>query len=292
MGKLIRDEILGFLRSVSDEKLRPGAVMSIPCDLYDETTRTGFVVHEIPGENFDGNLSDYYHSLADRAEHAGCHLIQIWEDLWLVKKQIIQSRLLSAFGKTVRVFARKTEIREISRQESNDFLNKNHLQGMANAGYKYGLFYDGVMMAVATFSKSRPIDRNGVIYRSHELIRYCSLLNTTVVGGLDKLLKHFIKEWQPDDIMTYADRDWSDGSVYRKLGFQQTEVTPSHIFWVDPESGMRIFPNKVNKLIHARGWVPQSAEIPDGTAVLKANGFRAVSNSGNLKFVLLLKSFS
>ena len=33
------------------------------------------------------------------------------------------------------------------------------------------------------------------------------------------MLKHFIKEVQPDDIMSYADLEWSEGAVYEQLGF-------------------------------------------------------------------------
>ena len=66
-------------------------------------------------------------------------------------------------------------------------------------------------MAVATFSGGRTLkfgDRKN--QRSYELIRFATLKEFVVIGGFDKLLKAFCKEHQPDDIMTYADRDWSD----------------------------------------------------------------------------------
>jgi hypothetical protein len=41
---------------------------------------------------------------------------------------------------------------------------------------------------------------------------------------MGKLLKAFIDEMHPDDIMSYADASWSNGDAYRKLGF--TEEPP------------------------------------------------------------------
>lgn len=40
---------------------------------------------------------------------------------------------------------------------------------------------------------------------------------------MGKLLKAFIGDVRPDDVMSYADASWSDGDVYRKLGFSQEE---------------------------------------------------------------------
>ncbi len=44
-----------------------------------------------------------------------------------------------------------------------------------------------------------------------------------VDGGMGKLLKAFIEDVGPDDVMSYADASWSDGDVYRKLGFTQED---------------------------------------------------------------------
>ncbi len=284
-----KEEIFEFIGSIAGNNLSAGPYMSVPCDIYDDKIRTGFVVHKVQEDAKIGSslLPD---RIAMGAEKVGFRLIQLWEDLWLTKKLIIQSRLRSVYGKTERVFARKTKILKIDKPEMNGFLEKNHLQGVANAGYKYGLFEGKHLVAIATFSKGRPMAREGGVYRSYELIRYCSLLNTTVVGGLDKLLKHFIKDKQPDDIMTYADRDWSDGSVYRQLGFERVDVSESQIFWVNPENGIRVFPNKAKQLIESKGW--DADEESDPASVLKARGYRAVYNAGSIKFILMLKGRS
>lgn len=285
-----KEEISDFIKSIAGNNLLQGPYMSVPCDIYDDKIRIGFIIHKAQEDSSIINSSLSPDRIAIEAEKAGFRLIQLWEDLWQTKKLIIQSRLRSVYGKTERVFARKTKILKIDKPEMNGFLEKNHLQGVANAGYKYGLYYNDRLIAIATFSKGRSIDRLAGVFRSYELIRYCSLLNTTVVGGLDKLLKHFMKDKQPDDIMTYADRDWSDGSVYKKLGFEQMDIVGPQTFWVDPDTGLRIFPNKTKQLIDSKRW--DAGEKSDPTSVLIAHGYRAVYNAGSLKFILMLKGRS
>ena len=49
--------------------------------------------------------------------------------------------------------------------------------------------------------------------------RFCNELGFSIVGGASKLLNYFVKNWKPKRIISYADRDWSIGSLYEKLGF-------------------------------------------------------------------------
>jgi hypothetical protein len=55
---------------------------------------------------------------------------------------------------------------------------------------------------------------------TYELFRFCNKLDTTVIGGADKLLKYFINTHNPKEIISYADRRWSQGGLYEKLGFE------------------------------------------------------------------------
>ena len=72
--------------------------------------------------------------------------------------------------------------------------------------------------------------------RSYELIRFCSKSGYTVAGGLTKLLQHFIREKQPGDIMTYVERQLSDGSSYIKAGFKKVGETEARSFCISGKS--------------------------------------------------------
>ena len=75
-------------------------------------------------------------------------------------------------------------------------------------------------MAVATFSNARKWVKGDKTIRSYEWTRYASLPHVRLSGGMGRLLKAFIKDTQPDDIMSYADLEWSEGAVYTQLGFE------------------------------------------------------------------------
>ncbi len=67
--------------------------------------------------------------------------------------------------------------------------------------------------------RARKWVKDGREVRSYEWVRYCSLPDVRVVGGMGKILEEFISQVRPDDIMTYSDPRWSDGDAYKALGF-------------------------------------------------------------------------
>ncbi len=198
-------------------------------------------------------------------------------------------------GLSERIPARLTQVRRIDKPTAGRFLQENHLQVVTNAKYKYGLFLPAryfrvlsvdfrlqpvnateLLVAVATFSHPRSITRNGTVHRSVELVRFANHLNCTVVGGLDKLLKAFVTDVQPDDIMTYADRDWSNGRSYEKLGFTRLETTEPNPFWVRPGEWIRHYPS----------------QLLDGLTEIEMadSGYIPVYNAGSVKFVKIYRN--
>lgn len=181
----------------------------------------------------------------------------LWEDLWKNNVEIVKSRLKSILGISMRIPARLTYSIRIDKATASEFLTKNHLQGSVLSKYRFGLYLPvkyfrvlssdfqvnditkDLLVAVATFSYARIFNQDEKPFRSCELIRFANLLNTTVVGGMDKLLNTFIKEIKPDDIMTYIDLEWSDGASYSRLGFEEISEKPPISFWLDTQTNER-----------------------------------------------------
>lgn len=216
------------------------------------------VLHCISLEHQIENGS-FFQDLSRQFTQKGVRIIHLWEDIWYTQQAIVQSRLLSVLGKSATIPARLTKSRRIDKPTLDQFLTENHLQIPTGAKFKYGLYlperyfrviekdknmftevlnetlegHEEILMAVASFSTARTFVREGVSYRSFELIRFANLKGFTVVGGFDKLLQTFIKDQNPDDIMTYADADWSGGASYEKLGFERIELTAPQSFGLD-----------------------------------------------------------
>ena len=81
---------------------------------------------------------------------------------------------------------------------------------------------------------------DGVRVRSFEWVRYASLPGVRVLGGMGKLLDRFVEEVGPEDVMTYADLEWSDGRAYRELGFRPAGPREPVEFAVDPATWRRM----------------------------------------------------
>jgi hypothetical protein len=209
-----------------------------------------------PKVNQDELLSQVSERL-ETARRDGLSAIVLWEDYWLAKKNIVQSRLAAMLGRSTKIPARLTLARRVDNATTTEFLKANHLNGSTMSKSRYGLFLpkryyrvlpegfvfdqsaDELLVAVATFSNARIFEQDGAPFRSHELIRFASLAGTNVVGALDKLLNAFIREKSPDDIMTYADLEWSDGRSYRRLGFEKRGNIPPREAYVDLSTMLR-----------------------------------------------------
>ena len=161
----------------------------------------------------------------------GIRLIHIFEDEWIYKKEIWKSMLRNAFGKTEnRVFARKCDIREVDAATAGSFLDENHIQGRCGSAVRYGLYYNDELVSLMTFGKTRHFI--GSSSHEYELLRFCNKLNTGVIGGASKLFKHFVDINKPNNVVSYADRRWSDGGLYDVLGFKLYNVSNPNYYYV------------------------------------------------------------
>jgi G:T-mismatch repair DNA endonuclease (very short patch repair protein) len=161
---------------------------------------------------------------------SGIQLISVWEDQIINKPNIIESIILSKlniFNK--RIYARDCVIKKITNNESNHFLDENHLQGKINANVCLGLYYNDDLVSVMTFGKKRKIMNHNNLENQYEMYRFCNKTNICVIGGASRLLKHFINNYEPSTIVSFASNDISNGKLYETLGFSKVDESIS--FW-------------------------------------------------------------
>lgn len=169
----------------------------------------------------DSNLNQNMNSW-QKLELPDFRKIAVLENDWTSKTQIVKSRILANFGQFTIIHGRNTIVKRIDKAEAETFLNTNHLQGSVSAKVKLGLFVKKTeqLVAVATFSGARMLNKNIAPQKSIELIRFANLLNTRVYGGLDKMLQYVFKNIEVADIMTYVDNSWGGGASLTKIGFE------------------------------------------------------------------------
>ena len=180
---------------------------------------------------------------AECLRRQGKKVICLWEDVWIRKNALVRMRLAGEIGGRERIFARSCTLQKIQKEEADLFFEATHLLGSAKAKHRYGLFYQNQLVAAAAFSGMRMVQRDKRHCRSAEWVRYASLPRTSVTGGMSKLLAAFVAEHHPDDVMSYANKEWSEGAAYLTLGFEQAGETPLQSYWLDPQT-MQRYPKK------------------------------------------------
>ena len=173
-----------------------------------------------------GKDKNYHLNKTLECEAHGYKLIHIFEHEWMNKQEIIKAKLKALFGvEQKRIYARKCIVKEISAAVKNEFLNNYHIQGEDKSEIKLGLYFSDELVAVMTFSKSRFNKKY-----EYELIRYAT--SKQVIGGAGKLLKYFERTYKPKSIITYADRRFSQGNMYNKLGFKLDHISKLNYLWI------------------------------------------------------------
>ena len=175
------------------------------------------------------------------------------------------------------VYARKCIIKEIDSKIKNEFLNQHHIQGEDKSKVKLGLFYEDELVAVMTFGKPR-FNKN----YEWELIRYAT--SKHVIGGAGKLLTYFERNFKPKSIITYADRRFSKGNMYCKLGFKLDHVSKPNFIWIDKKHNIKSRMNSQKfKII-----TDENKNLTAEQIMIKA-GFNKIYDCGNLVFTKLYK---
>jgi len=225
----------------------------------------------------------------DLCEKNGIHLLHIFENEWIMKKNIVKSIIKSKLGIIDnKIYARKTEIMEIfDNQLVKNFLKTNHIQGFVESKIKIGLFYNNELVSLMTFGKKRLSLGNSINNNDeYEMLRFCNKLNTSVVGGASKMLKYFIKKYQPNSIMTFADRRYSQGNLYKQLGFLFIKNTIPNYWYFKPHEYMLQHRFKFRKdVLIKEGFDPTKTEHQ----IMAERGYSRIYDSGSMKFELKLR---
>ena len=157
---------------------------------------------------------------------------------------------------------------------AKSFLFNNHLQGEINGRKYIGLFYDKELVSLLIMGKSRFNKKY-----EWEILRFCNKLNTTVLGGLSKLLKYFERKYNPKSIITYVDARYGIGTGYEKCGFKSLGMSsPSYYYikdYIQLESRFKYQKHKLSKIL--KKFDPTLTEWEN----MQLNGYDRIWDCGN-----------
>ena len=276
-------EILEFVKENTDELVLSGnrsTIYPLELDIYIPSLNLaieycGLYWHS----ELQGKDSSYHIHKLNECNKQNITLITIFEDEWTNKQEIVKSRIIQKLKKTDNIiYARKCIVSKIDNKIANEFVDVHHIQGKGQSAISYGLYHNSELVSVMTFSK--PSISKGSISSDNvwELNRFCSKINTSVVGGASKLFSKFIRDYDPISIFSYSDSRWNTGNVYNTIGFVFDSHTPPSYWYFKLPIVKRIhrFSLRKNKL--------DDQSLTEWQNRI-SNGYNRIWDCGNTKWI-------
>lgn len=283
--------IINFLRENDIQNIHPNIRNIIPyreLDIYLPDYNLaiefdGLYWHSSNNIKNDKKIKNQHLTKTKMCENRNIHLLHIFENEWENERtnSIWKSILKNKLNLSQKIFARKCQINIVNKNETKQFLLENHLQGYTPSSINIGLFYNNELYAIATFGFPR-YNKKYV----WELLRYACKKEFTVVGGFGKILSYF-KKYNYGSIITYADKRYSSGNLYKKCGFTELEDSSPNYFYCEPNfkclklhSRLKFQKHKLKDLLE------KFDESLTESENMFNNGYRKIWDCGNKVFVL------
>ena len=208
----------------------------------------------------------------------GIRLLQVFEDDFEDHRDIVLSVIRNALGATPRrIFARKCTVHDVPIEAYRAFLEANHLQGYSYADVRKGLYFEDELVELIG------VNTKGTHRDEPEMVRLCSKMDTSVVGGFSKLLRAS----GCSSLVSYVDPFVFSGSGYTKVGFEADGVNAPTYFYVRRGYHKRIprymFMRDRIKALHERGEL--SYYDPEETEAVNMykNDYYRIWNCGTIR---------
>ena len=213
----------------------------------------------------------------------GVKLIQIFEDEYVNKKEIVHNKLKHILGitdDTTKIMARKCEIVEINKNVAKLFLDENHIQGFSSSTIYLGAYHNKILIGVMSFKcETKTSDK-------WELTRYATKLDTICQGLGSKLFIHFTRLYKPSEVKSFADRRWTidvDNNLYTKIGFKLDKILNPDYHYIKPNEYERFHKFNFRKqTLHKKYGFPLTMTETEMVKELKAY---KIYDCGLLKYV-------
>lgn len=251
--------------------------------LYDFKVRNTLIeinpspTHNINWNPYGGKIIDnmYHFTKTINGKSQGYNVINVWD--WDDVHKIIY-----IINKNkIKIGARCCDVREICNKKCNEFLNKYHLQNSCKSQkIKIGLYYKDILLGVMTFGKPR-YNKN----YDWELLRLCYHKDYNIIGGSEKMFSYFIKNYNPNNILTYCDMSKFNGNIYEKLGFQPLKTIKPSKHWYNCKTNQHITDNLLRSNGFDRLFGGEFGKGSSNDDLMRFHGFVEIYDAGQKTFI-------
>jgi hypothetical protein len=227
-------KLFEFIKSICPTAIRTYKIGK-HLDIFVPELKLGFEYNGVYWHSDVKRAPDHHKKKVEHFYNHDIRYVQIWEDDWKNRQDVVKKFIINLIGKTKRIGARKTTIVELSQPEFTKFMDLNHMQGSTVSSVRLGLVYDGEIVAAMGFKETAS---NTKMKNGFELNRFA---NTNVNGAFAKLFKHFVSLRNPQFVSSFGDLEIIDKrkNVYLSNGFVQHAVIDPDYRYYDYRTKMR-----------------------------------------------------
>ena len=275
-------EIFDFLKSKNEKVINNDRSIISPfeIDIFLPEKNIGIEYNGLLWHSEKYGKEQYYHyNKMIRAEEKGVSLVQIFEDEYLHKKEIVKEKLLHIIGNNcgTKVMGRKCTVSLVDKSVGSQFMDKNHIQGHGLSTIYIGAFYDTKLIAAMSLLKRG---------EEWELTRYAGKMGYVLQGVAGKIFNFFVKNYNPCVVKTFADRRWTinrDKNLYTILGFKEDSIIQPDYRYILPNKAERFHKfNFRKKILNKKFGLPLSMTESEMTKEL---GYYKIWDCGLIKYI-------
>ena len=283
--KSISDEIKDYFSKFKVDIIENHSFNNILINLFFPQFNFGINIIDI-NTNTEWKYNVDRHQLLNNTNICHDHnikLIQLFSDEWSSNKTLVLNKIQHILQQDYNkpsIYGRQCDIREISNTSASSFLDINHIQGSVAATIYLGAFHNDLLVGVMTFKKENN--------NKWELSRFASDNNYRCIGLGGKLFKYFIREYNPSEIKSFADKRWTvnyESNLYTQLGFDFVDSLQPNYYYCNsieyPNMRFHKFGFRKDRLHRKYGLSMHLTE----SEMVKQIGYDRLWDCGLLKYV-------
>lgn len=207
-------QLLEYIKSIYSGLLIPNYRDKYEIDIYLPELKIGFEYNGLWFHSTKFKDENYHINKSDHFKEIGIEIVNIWENDWRCKNEIIKSIIKSKLG-LVDEFNDDYLIKEIGEEEARIFLDENSINGYKESKTYLSLYGDEIITVISITDNT--------------IIDFTDKLNMKIIGSFNKLINYYISNYKVRYLTSYVSKDISN-KLFIENGFKHiSDIKPDYI---------------------------------------------------------------
>ncbi len=286
-NNIISKPNLEFIKLLDERWIASDKEFPIECFSYDIKVWTVLIeINPFPYHNstwcpnWAPKASDYHYKKLKLAKDNWYRCIMVWD--WDDIEKV--TYLLDDNKETI--YARKCELKQITRDDCHEFFEAYHLQWdtQKNKNNIYiWLYYNNELVECMSFGKPRYNKKY-----EREILRLCSHKDYKVVWWANRIFRKFLEVTNTSSVISYCDMSKFDWTVYEQLWFKLYKWNRPSKHWYNPweaECKQHITDNLLRQRWYDQIFDENFGKWTDNNELMRNRGYVEIYDCGQSTFV-------